>query len=339
MKQEEQKAVKYGTILFHEVYKKNITEEMFADKHFKNPTRLDIPYIIESKNDKPVAMRWMMRENMLYKDVSFSAVQSSDDAVLPEARGLLFLKMRKKALDVMKEEHIDFEYGCFSKGDAMEIAEKFGEVNVVNLYLARFFLHEKSHHWKRFNIPYPTFLSNILLRYRKKRLMNLSSNRIDVQITNTVPFTEDDYRLFNGDGYLHIERNEKYYCWKTQAKGDISFIVARENNELQGFLIVKNEGKYASIIDWNVFSDQCTSVLATMLLPICEQYQYIDIPSLNISNGEMRLFTDIGCKDMSELWAPICICVKPLNDEAGKIVLKAENWKHRLIDADYFLNG
>ena len=92
-------------------------------------------------------------------------------------------------------------------------------------------------------------------------------------------------------------------------------------------------------MDWDVFCEDKTAILASLLLPICMTAQYFDIPSLNCESGEMKLFTDLGAKDMSKLWAPICICVKPLTDRVDEIAKNPGLWKHRLIDADYFMNG
>lgn len=332
-------AVKQGTELFRKVYNKEISEETFYHKHFDNPTALPVPYIIESQNEQPVAMRWLMKLHFRYNDMRFSGVQSSDDAVSKEARGLLFLKMRKKTLSILKEENIDFEYGCFNPGTAMEIAEKSGEKNVINLQLARLFLNEKKHRWKRFDIVYPGFIKNSLAKKRKSKLSKMARKDLKVSFEKKCPFNDSDYEQINDTKCFCIERNQAYYQWKTDYQKDLLFVTARFNDRLLGFLIIKNTGDYGTVIDWDVFGDNKVSVLAAMLDPVCLNYSYLDIPSLNVESGEMKLFTDLGCKDMSDLWAPICICVKPISDSVVSIAENPLNWKHRLIDADYFLNG
>lgn len=334
----EEQALKNGVLLFCDVYKKNITEKVFYRKHFENPRRLDAPYIIETENEKPVAMRWMMCEKMICNCEAVSAVQSSDDAVLPEARGFRFLKMRKKAINIMMENSVDFEYGCFSKGRAMKIAEKFGEKNVVNLYLARLFMLEKTHRWKRFDIKYPKFFANHLFKKRKKLLENFEDKNLTITVTNYDSFTSEDYAQMNSGNSLQIERNEAYYKWKIADIENICVVIARENEKLQGFLIVQNDGNKKTIVDWDVFGDNKTSVMASLLLRICDNCEFIDIPSLNVESGEMALFTRLGAKDMSKLWAAVCICVKPLNDNIKIDIMNPKLWKHRLLDADYFMN-
>ena len=118
----------------------------------------------------------------------------------------------------------------------------------------------------------------------------------------------------------------------------MSFVTARDGMKLCGFLIVKNERETGIIVDWDVLCENKSAVLAALLLPLCMTVQYLDIPSLNCENGEMKLFTDLGAKDMSKLWSPICICMKPITERAYEIA-NPRLWKHRLIDADYFMNG
>lgn len=332
-------AVKQGRELFREVYRKEISEEVFCHKHFGNPNALATPYIIESKNDAPVGMRWLMKLKFCCGDSVIWGVQSSDDAVSSEAGGLLFLKMRKKTLSILKEEKIDFEYGCFYPGTAMEIAEKSGEKNVVNLYMARLYLNEKKHRWKRFDIPLPSVVRTPLLKGRRKKLQKSACNDLTVQINRKCPFSEEDYKLINGNDDLHIERTRAYYDWKTAYEKELFFITARMESKLCGFLIIKKEAEHATVIDWDAFGNNRSEVLASMLEPVCTDFQYLDIPSLNVESGEMTLFTDLGAKDMSGLWAPVCICMKPVSDNVAEIVGNPAVWKHRLIDADYFLNG
>ena len=332
-------AVKHGTELFREVYNKEISEETFRHKHFDNPTSLPVPYIIETQDDIPVGMRWLMRLKFRYKDRVFWGVQSSDDAVSSKARGLLFLKMRKKTLSVLKQENIDFEYGCFSPGNAMEIAEKTGEKNIVNLYMARLFLNEKNHKWKRFNIVYPDIIKNMLANSRMNRLKKYAQSDLSISIDSQCPFTDEDFLKMNDTNCFHIERDQAYYQWKTACYDNLRFITARMDSNLMGFLVIQNKSGMGIVADWDAFGDDKVSVLAAMLEPVCLDYPYLDIPSLNAENGEMKLFTDLGCKDMSNLWAPICICMKPITDDVASAADNPANWKHRLIDADYFLNG
>ena len=338
MREDELQAIKQGTMLFRKVYRREISEMTFQHKHFDNPTALSSPYIIENKNDTPIAMRWLMKLNFCFNGAILSGVQSSDDAVTEEARGLLFLRMRKKTLGILEREQIDFEYGCFYPGAAMEIAEKSGEKNVVNLYMARLFLNEKKHRWKRFDIPYPTFLRTFLANRRKRHLAALARKDLQVQVDSRCPFTEDDYLQMNSDASLHIERTCDYYAWKTGDRQDLSFVTARDGMKLCGFLIVKKGRETGIIVDWDVLCEDKSAVLAALLLPLCMTVQYLDIPSLNCENGEMKLFTDLGAKDMSKLWGPICICMKPITEQSHEIA-NPRLWKHRLIDADYFMNG
>lgn len=332
-------AIKQGTELFREVYNKEISDETFRHKHFDNPTSLPVPYIIETQDDIPVGMRWLMRLKFLYKDQVFWGVQSSDDAVSSKARGLLFLKMRKKTLSVLKEENVDFEYGCFSPGNAMEIAVKTGENNVVNLFLARLFLNEKTHKWKRFNIVYPGIVKNTLANSRMNRLKRIAQNDLSISIDMQCSFTDDDYLTMNDTAYFHIERDQAYYQWKTACYDNLRFITARLDSKLMGFLVIQNKSGHGIVVDWDVYGKDKVAVLAAMIEPVCMDYSYLDVPSLNIENGEMKLFTDLGCKDMSSLWAPICICMKPISDNVASVAEDPIRWKHRLIDTDYFLNG
>lgn len=337
LREEEQKAVRDGVRIFNAVYREPIDEETFTYKHFGNPTRMDVPYIVEYHGENPVAMRWMMKNEFLCDGEGLCAVQSSDDAVLPDARGLLFLKIRKKAAEMMKTAQTDFEYGCFSHGPAMEIAEKVGEEHVLDLNMARLFLRERKHRWKRFDIPYPRFVSALLMKRRRKNLMKIADPALSVGCADTVSFSEHDYRKINGGDSLHIERNAAYYEWKLSRMRGIRIVTARKDGELWGFLIVHPHGDRASVVDWDVFGEEKTSVLSSMLLPICGDYQYIDVPCLNASRGEMNLFTGIGAKDLTRLWAPICICVKPITAQ-GEIAKSPEKWKYRYLDVDYFLN-
>lgn len=326
-------------MLFRSVYHKDIDEETFRHKHFGNPSALPTPYIIASQDGAPVAMRWLMRLDFTCGGERLSGVQSSDDAVSENARGLLFLKMRKKTTDILGANGADFEYGCFSQGEAMEIAEKFGEKNVVDLQLARLFLNERTHRWKRFDIPHPAPVRFLLANVRERHLRSLARPDLIVRVDVRCPFSDGDYQRMNADPSLHIERNSAYYEWKTSHTRGIVFVAARDESGLRGYLVLKRTGDIATVADWDIFAPDKTAVLAAMILPICKTIQYLDIPSLNCERGEMKLFTDVGAKDMSKLWAPICICVKPLTERARQVVEVSHNWKHRLIDADFFLNG
>ena len=190
-------AVQQGAELYRKVYNKEISEECFYHKHFDNPNALSESFIIELQNDTPVAMRWLMKLNFCYDGNIVSGVQSSDDAVLDEARGLLFLKMRKKTLNILQQNSIDFEYGCFYPGTAMEIAEKFGEKNIVNLYMARLFLNERTHRWKRFDISIPAFVRKVLIDKRTKRFADLSQKDLTIDISEKCQFGDEDYKKLN----------------------------------------------------------------------------------------------------------------------------------------------
>ncbi len=339
LQEEKLQAVRDGTELFRKVYRKEISEGTFQHKHFGNPTALSTPYIIEFQNGTPVAMRWLMKLNFCFGGIRLAGAQSSDDAVSEEARGLIFLKMRKKTTSILEEEHIDFEYGCFYRGAAMEIAEKVGERNVINLQLARLYLNEKKHRWKRFDIPYPTLLRLLLTRNRKQRLSRVSDKGLLVRMDDNCPFMEGDYQRMNADNSFHVERTAAYFEWKTGHRNDMCFVTAHDGEELRGYLIIKKGAETGTVVDWDIFSEKKMAILSALLLPLYNMFQYLDIPSLNCERGEMKLFTALGAKDMSKLWAPICICMKPLTERADQIAGNPRNWKHRLLDADYFLNG
>lgn len=339
MQEEEHIAVQQGVELFREVYRKDMSEGTFWHKHFGNPSALPVPYIIEARDGVPLGMRWLMRMSFCFGDRRMAGVQSSDDAVSERARGLLFLKMRKKTLAILQQEGVEFEYGCFSEGAAMEIAEKTGEKCVVNLQMARLYLNESTHRWKRFDIAVPSLIKKPLAHKRKGRLEKLARKGLSVSIDKQLPFRNDDFACMNLDDSLHVERTEEYYKWKTSRMKDLYYVTAREGKRLCGYLVVKEEANKGMVVDWDVLRGDGTAILASMLVPLSTRYQYLDIPSLNVERGEMELFTKLGGKDMSRLWAHICICVKPLTDEVAAIVNNAANWKHRLIDTDYFLNG
>lgn len=342
--EEKKKAISSGTYIFNEVYRKNISEEAFSHKHFGNPFCTEIPYIIDFIDEKPSVMRWMMGMDMVCGDKKIKAVQSSDDAALPEVRGLAFIKIRKASEKIMKSENTDFVYGCFYPGNAMEIAEKFGEKNIVNLYTAKLPLNESVYRWKRFNIPICKPISRIRAKKHIKNLQKLSLySDNNVVVSNTCPFAEEDYTTINTGTALRVTRSKEYYAWKFAKinSADISYITTRKNGNLTGFAIVKKEETEDVIIDWDVFEGSYEKKLSTLAMIIsksCNGNKCISAPSLNPENGELKLFLDLGFKDMRLQKAPVCICAKAFNKEISEIINNSENWKHRFIDADYFLN-
>ena len=334
MKDIDKQAVKNGVTLFKMVFKKNITEDVFQHKHFGNPTKMETPYIVKSDGDKPIAMRWMMKLKFVYFGESFFGVQSSDDAVIPQKRGLLFLKMRKESINTMKAENVCFEYGLFTPGESMSIAEKSGEKSVVNLYTARLVLSKRNHLRNLF----PDLAINYINNWKIKRLAKMVSNDTFVQVIYTNPFTDDDYTIINKSSLLQIERTKEYYDWKLTGIDNITFITARKGKELKGYLILIKEANSAVLIDWDVFGNDKVVILSAMLIPVINKYDHIDVPYVNADNYEMSLFTEIGCEDIRQWWSTICICVNSFDKEKNQVLLDPKKWKHRLIDSDYFLN-
>jgi len=340
--EEKIKAISDGTHIFNQVYKKNISEETFAHKHFENPFCVETPFLINYLGDAPVAMRWMMGMDMLYRGQHFKAVQSSDDAALPEAKGLAFVKIRKSSERIMKSEGVDFVYGCFYPGNAMDIAEKLGEKNIVNLYAAKLPLSDTVYTWKRFHIP----ILNYFVKARASKLVKKLQKAAklcdsEINISQNCPFDEADFEIINDGRVLRVSRSKAYYEWKFSLldSKSIKYVTARKNGILTGFIIVKAEETEDIIVDWEIFGTdaQKSSLLAAMIIGVCRG-KNITVPSLNPTNGEMSVFTHVGFADMHLQKAPVCICAKAFNDAVADIINNQENWKHRDIDADYFLN-
>ena len=336
------KVISDGTFIFNEVFKKSISDEVFFHKHFDNPNIIEPPYIIEYSEDKPVAMRWMMGMSMLYNGHQLNAVQSSDDASLPEARGLTFLKIRKASEKLMRVSGTDFIYGCFYPGNAMDIAQKLGEKNFVTLYAAKLPLNDTVYAWKRFRIPIPECFVKANAANLIKKLQALSEPcTYNIEISKSCPFSEKDFLLINTDNSLKVGRTQSYYDWKlsSQKKKDVKFITARKKGNLVGFMVVVSDINRDIIADWDIFAsgDEQTKILAALVLKASGKKTII-APSLNPESHELKLFTDIGFSDERLHEAPICICAKAFNQETADIISKPEVWKHRFIDVDYFLN-
>lgn len=340
--EEKKKATENGTYIFNKVYDVAISEEKFFHKHFENPFCVETPFLIDYEDDKPVIMRWMMGMDMIYNSNKIKAVQSSDDAALPEVRGIGFIKIIKASEKIMKNNGTDLVYGCYYHGKAMEIALKIGEKNIVNLYDAKLPLGDNVYKWKRFNFPVPKCFMNLRAAKHIKKLKKSAKDCVcTIDVSDEIPFTDTDYELINSDMSLRVSRSRNYYGWKLSPrnKKDIKFITARKDNILTGFLIVVSENEKDTIVDWDVFAEgnEKNAILAAMTLKICNKKSII-APSLNPESGEMALFTNIGFDDASLHSVPVYICAKAFNAELQDIIYNPKNWKHRPIDADYFLN-
>lgn len=336
------KIVADGTEVFNTVFEADTTEKFFEHKHFGNPYIVDTPYLMEYADGKPIAMRWMMGMDMAYCGQKLKAVQSSDDAALSDYRGLTFIKIRKSSEKIMKAENIDFVYGCFYPGQAMDIAEKLGEKNIVTLYAAKLPLSDTFFRWKRFNIPILKFFVKSKATKIIKKLNTLSKlSDYETAISENSPFTESDFALINSDGYLRVTRSPAYYGWKFKLrdKESIRYVTARKNGKLIGFIIIIIGEIHDTIADWDVFDtgEDRDRVLASLILK-ASTGKSIVVPSLNPENHELELFTSIGFKDERLYEAPICICAKAFKSEISTIIAEPKNWKHRFVDTDYFLN-
>lgn len=340
--EEIKKVISDGTFVFNAVFDNNTSEKVFAHKHFENPYIFETPYLMEYEEEKPVAMRWMMGMNMSYCGQKLKAIQSSDDAALSESRGFTFIKIRKASEKIMKSSGIDFVYGCFYPGNAMDIAEKLGEKNIVTLYAAKLPLNDTVYRWKRFNIPIPRcFIKTNAYKLIKKLQSSAKDCNCDIEIFENCPFAEEDFLLINSGDSLRVTRSQIYYEWKFGLldKKSIKYITARKNGKLVGFIIITIGKGHDTIADWDVFTaeNDCDKVLAALILK-ASTGKSILVPSLNPENHELKLFTSIGFKDARLHEAPICICTKAFNPEVSDIIYEPKNWKHRFIDADYFLN-
>ena len=242
----------------------------------------------------------------------------------------------------MKNNGADLVYGCYHPGKAMEIAQKIGEKNIVNLYDANLPLNDSIYKWKRFKIPVPKFLMKLRAKKHiavlKKASRNCDSR---IFISTDIPFTDEDYELINSDSALRVSRSKAYYDWKLSlySKEKIKYVISRKNNILTGFLIIISGTERDIIVDWDVFenAEKKNGILAAMILAVCNT-KSIAVPSLNPQRGEMALFTNVGFNDASLHGTPVYICTKAFNNNLQDIIYNPKNWKHRHIDADYFLN-
>lgn len=340
--EENKKAISDGTLIFNTVYDTSITEEFFAHKHFRNPFLVDTPFLIDYSGDKAVVMRWMMGMDVSFGDQHFKAVQTSDDAVLPDEKGIKFIKVVKNSEKIMKNDGVSFVYGCFYPGTAMGIATKLGEKNIVNMYTARLPLSDTIYSWKRFKFSLPKFAVKFRASQLVKKLKHFSVGcDSKIEISESRPFTEADYSIINSEKALRVSRSDPYYDWKLglKKKSTLKYIVARKKGKLVGFVIAETHSDKDIIVDWEVFlhGEERKSTLAAMLLKFCRDKSIV-VPSLNPESGEMDFFTEIGFSNAKLSAGPVCICAKAFDENITDIIYNAKNWKHRFIDADYFLN-
>lgn len=335
--------------IFNKVFSKNMDTKNFYYKHYQNPYKIPNPIINDEINGETVGVNCFMGAKFAILDKEVFAAQSCDSAVLSQYRGKgVFSRIIRSAEKQCEIDGIKFLFG-YPNGNSYPGFMKLGWVHVGDFYRVVLPLDTCKFFKRKFRKSLPTIIGKIGDSLFQKKLKKYSkkSDRIDIQISETCPFTEKDFEVINKTEGIMIKRSAEYYKWKVDNNPSkrFKYIVARNGDSLLGVIIYETLDDYSmDVVDWLCFepdNEKQKIVLAKMFYELKGQGISISIHLVNGASGEMKMLEGIGFLNASNRimkQQPLPLIVKTFSPELDNKLLEAKNWICRFLDTDVMIS-
>ncbi|MEG1254249.1 GNAT family N-acetyltransferase [Clostridium sp.] len=277
--------------LFFQVYRHEISDEVFRYKNNENPFLKGNPkiYLVIDEN-KIIGANSFFPIEIIIDGKTYLGVQSGDTMVLSDYRGKgLFKKVISYAIKDLSQSGYDFIIG-FANNNSYPGFIKLGFKKVDELKIYKTIIN--------FKCINKVNRSSILKLIAKTNIPNLALNIArntsklkDIYINEIVNIDGEVYKFINkcNDG-IYINKNLQYNKWKYNNNNKLKLAVYNKNtNEIIAFFILnKCQGNSMSILehyigDESMFND----IFNTLEIYIYDNYNVSLITVWSLNNSKL----------------------------------------------------
>ena len=285
--------------IYNTVFKNIFSHAVFRYKHYENPYRLTTPVFIKNIGGDIAGINGFLAAKFICESRELYAAQSCDSAVLKQYRGRgVFTSIIKDAQEQLLFEGVDFLFG-FPNSNSYPGFIKLGWKHEADF--CRFFLPIDWFELLKNKIgkTYAHITHALLTKITLFRLNRLAAEPLNCTIRSysCCPFSEEDYEAINNCGHIMAKRNNEYYNFRIDANPTqkFTYIVAREDNRLLGFIVYYIYNREINIVDWFCPSHNNRHViLAKIIKQLFGQGAKINMLMINTSSGEAQVMRRLG---------------------------------------------
>lgn len=332
--------------VFNRVFPVGMPFPVFWHKHYKNPYRFSTPVFIHEIDDQIAGINGYLGTIFVFESEELYAVQSCDSAVVAEYRHRgVFTSIMEKAHEYFTKNDIRFIYG-FANEVSFKAVMKLGWKHQADF--CRFILPLN---WYALLHPKAGSIVAAIIQMLFGRVTRSRINRLakfpyngNIEEYDRCPLTDEDCTIINGSGKIMIKRSPAYYEWKCDKNPakTFTYIVARENDRLSGFVVYYISGKEINIVDWFCKPDKKGfRLMARLIKRLMNKGDKINVFFVNILGKDAKLMKELGfwntsSKLLKRSPSPFVVC--SVDNSLASQMSDAGKWTLRHIDVDALIS-